>query len=251
MQEALPIGSSCLCGCGRTARNGSGYHLGCAVECQCGCGGRARYAYAPGHQPKPVDCLRCGKSFRPMASEGGLCSQCRRHVRAGGPLERDGKLIHSRQMQARAPEGRRWCSGCNQYRLLKFFTARKAESRRTGVDKFYGRCKPCHRKQLHASGTARKYQLSPEQYQTIKDAQGGKCAICQVATGASRALAVDHDHKCCPGKTSCGRCVRGLLCSNCNNALGFFRDDPEAFLRAARYLTDPPAQRLSVARLVP
>jgi hypothetical protein len=49
-------------------------------------------------------------------------------------------------------------------------------------------------------------------------------------------LAVDHNHGCCPGEKSCGKCVRGLLCDNCNQAIGKFRDDPELLLKAAEYL---------------
>lgn len=208
-------------------------------ECKCGCGEYARYAYSPGHRPPKRKCLRCEKEFAPLASEGGLCSQCRRHVRDGRPLERDGKLIHSRQMQAAAPEGRRWCSGCNRYRLLKFF----GTAMENGVRRPYSRCKPCHREQGHASRVQRTYNISPERYREIKALQGGRCAICQVATGATRNLAVDHDHSCCPGKTSCGRCVRGALCSPCNKMLGFGRDNPEFFQRAAEYLRNPPAKR--------
>lgn len=47
---------------------------------------------------------------------------------------------------------------------------------------------------------------------------------------------VDHDHTCCPGKRSCGRCVRGLLCNRCNRALGQFGDDIETLRRAVAYL---------------
>ena len=55
---------------------------------------------------------------------------------------------------------------------------------------------------------------------------------------------MDHYHKCCPGKTSCGKCVRGLLCGNCNTILGRQRDDAEVFFRMGRYLLDPPAQKI-------
>lgn len=90
------------------------------------------------------------------------------------------------------------------------------------------------------------YSLPPEVYRALlaacpKNDKGVPlCMTCQ----KYRARAVDHDHKCCPGKTSCGRCVRGLLCGNCNTILGRQRDDAEVFLRMAGYLQDPPAQRI-------
>ena len=35
----------------------------------------------------------------------------------------------------------------------------------------------------------------------------------------------DHDHKCCSGVKTCGKCIRGLLCSHCNRALGLLKED--------------------------
>jgi len=56
--------------------------------------------------------------------------------------------------------------------------------------------------------------------------------------GAGRAalLAVDHDHNCCPGQHSCGKCVRGLICGNCNTALGLAHNDAATLRQLADYL---------------
>ena len=85
------------------------------------------------------------------------------------------------------------------------------------------------------------YSITYEQYWDLYRLQGGVCAICQRATGARRKLSVDHNHSCCKGSMSCGRCVRGLLCTSCNQLLGHLRDDPEAVKRALHYLLWPPA----------
>lgn len=81
------------------------------------------------------------------------------------------------------------------------------------------------------------FGLPPGLYDALYEFQGGKCAIYKCrATGKSRALAVDHDHKCCPGRTSCGKCVRGLLCNPHNEMLGRNGDDPAVFRDMADYL---------------
>jgi hypothetical protein len=49
-------------------------------------------------------------------------------------------------------------------------------------------------------------------------------------------LAIDHDHSCCPGAFSCGRCFRGFLCLPCNSLLGMADDQPARLQAAARYL---------------
>lgn len=88
------------------------------------------------------------------------------------------------------------------------------------------------------------YNLTIQQYWALYEAQGGHCALCQRATGKAKRLAIDHDHACCPGSTSCGRCVRGLLCGPCNKFLGHARDLIEFFQRCIDYLKNPPARRV-------
>lgn len=79
------------------------------------------------------------------------------------------------------------------------------------------------------------YGLGEGDYARLLAYQAGRCWICRRATGATKRLAVDHDHKT--------EKVRGLLCGPCNQLLGHVRDDPEVLIRAAQYLLHPPAQR--------
>lgn len=72
---------------------------------------------------------------------------------------------------------------------------------------------------------ARKYGLSQHDHGTLFVAQRGCCAICE---RRPRTLVVDHDHL--TGQ------VRGLLCVNCNFALGELADDAARCESAARYL---------------
>ncbi len=84
-----------------------------------------------------------------------------------------------------------------------------------------------------------KYRLSLERYHEILREQDGKCSICGVDSPTdirTDRFHVDHDHSCCPGRKSCGKCVRGLLCHACNTALGNFKDSPDLLLSAVAYL---------------
>lgn len=67
-----------------------------------------------------------------------------------------------------------------------------------------------------------KYSITADQFDAMMEAQNGLCGICGKPPVENRRLAVDHDHRCCPGPKSCGKCVRGLLCTSCNPKLGFF-----------------------------
>lgn len=106
-------------------------------------------------------------------------------------------------------------------------------------------------KQARAARTTRERGISGEESAELLLFQEGKCWLCRRATGASKSLAHDHDHKHCSGTTSCRDCLRGRLCSTCNRILGHFRDDPEAFDRIAAYLRgDTPWRRLQVSKIL-
>jgi Recombination endonuclease VII len=80
------------------------------------------------------------------------------------------------------------------------------------------------------------YNISLEQWNEMFRDQGGCCRICHTTDPGTKGWNTDHDHSCCPGSKSCGKCVRGILCSGCNSGLGHFKDNISTLLRAADYL---------------
>lgn len=113
------------------------------------------------------------------------------------------------------------------------------------------RCATCwgieqkRRKQArHRTYVAKTYGVPSDFYDKLYEYQEGRCALCRWATGATKRLANDHNHRCCKEPPLCGQCIRGLLCGVCNEIVGRWGDDPEVFLRGFRYLLDPPAQQL-------
>ena len=83
------------------------------------------------------------------------------------------------------------------------------------------------------------YKMTLEDYNRLFLSQNGVCAICQKECKTKRGLSIDHNHLCCAGNRSCGKCIRGLLCSNCNRAIGMLQEDIAIFNRAIAYLTSP------------
>jgi len=79
----------------------------------------------------------------------------------------------------------------------------------------------------------RLYGIDKKTYEQMHENQEGKCKICQgdgfvMAECHTVKLVVDHCH-------TTGE-VRGLLCHNCNRALGLFQDSEESLIRAQAYL---------------
>lgn len=80
-----------------------------------------------------------------------------------------------------------------------------------------------------------KYGLTDAGLLGMLAGQGDRCLVCSIPLTLDTAV-VDHDHACCPPKRSCGKCVRGALCRNCNLGLGYFKDRPDVLRQAIAYL---------------
>lgn len=128
---------------------------------------------------------------------------------------------------ARDHLGRKHCIGCDLWLPETAFGI----GHERYSDRLQSRCKTCtsdrHR--------LRKYGITARELENMIALQGGRCPICDKAL--SRAIcAVDHDHACCPGLSTCGKCVRGILCGSCNTGLGLLSDNSDSLARAIDYL---------------
>ena len=139
------------------------------------------------------------------------------------------------------------CARCGETKPHEMF-------HKAGKRHLQSRCKPCatlmvkewrdaNPEKYRAYRIKQGFGISAEQYDKLMERQGSVCAACGKPesaigwkSGKVKRLAVDHDHSCCPGESSCGRCVRGLLCTRCNLGCGYFDDDPEILERMAQYL---------------
>ena len=74
-----------------------------------------------------------------------------------------------------------------------------------------------------------RYNISLEVYNNMLTNQGNTCKICGInSCKTGKSFAVDHCHTT--------NKIRGLLCSNCNTALGLMNDDIARMKKAIYYL---------------
>src|SRR5690606_40566648 len=119
------------------------------------------------------------------------------------------------------------CAKCGETKPLDEFNVRKRSA-----DGRQSYCRACSGANLRHM----RYGVTADAYSERLAAQGGGCAICGGSNPDGRALFVDHDHACCPGERTCGKCVRGLLCNSCNHGIGLFADSADRLMSAAKYL---------------
>ncbi|MGC0333074.1 hypothetical protein RKD23_006064 [Streptomyces sp. SAI-170] len=117
------------------------------------------------------------------------------------------------------PPGHKHCQGCGEVKPHSEWERNGSSS-----DSWASSCRPCRAERNQISYFKVKYGLTKGERDEMVASQGGVCCICLSAP----AVHVDHCHKT-------GR-VRGVLCFNCNSAIGKLGDDPDAVRRAAAYL---------------
>lgn len=188
----------------------------------------------------PRVCLECGDLFYPWRPTSLYCSdKCSRMPKPGSPLRapdmgmtkecpgcgedfvisKGNKKYCSiecrdiaKAVTNRDADGNKRCATCEQWKPLTEFT--KYSSAPDGLQ---GHCRRCHR----SAHLLRKYGITADQFDIMLAEQEYKCMICLKSWEEGDAsFSVDHDHLCCPTQVTCGDCIRGILCTFCNNFLG-------------------------------
>lgn len=135
-----------------------------------------------------------------------------------------------------------WCKSCKSECNKEYYSRPENKARRDEYRKEYynnnkeklAKYRKEYRQRSNVKKNAaeyyllQKYGITMEGRNKIIDDQGGRCAICECELDMAKNTCVDHDHKT-------GR-VRGVLCNNCNKALGFIQDNPEIISRMVNYL---------------
>ncbi|MBT2442255.1 endonuclease VII domain-containing protein [Streptomyces sp. ISL-36] len=169
-------------------------------------------------------CARCGEE-KPRASFAikrsnldGLQRQCRDCM---ADYHRDRQVARGQRVRPRVevPEGHKFCQRCGETKPHSEWHRNK-----TASDGLSTRCKACRAIEGRAGHLKRQYGITEAERDEMISSQMGICTICLTAP----AVHVDHCHET-------GR-VRGVLCFNCNSAIGKLGDDPDTLRRAISYL---------------
>ena len=178
--------------------------------------------------PESKHCRGCDRAL-PSASfaadrnrRDGLQPRCRTCVAEYSAAHyRRRREAAGKTVRAKA-EVRPGCKLCRTCAGIKPHSDRHRNA--TASDGLSTRCKACRAIEGRAGHLKRQYGITEAERDDMVASQMGMCSICFSAP----AVHVDHCRET-------GR-VRGVLCFNCNSAIGTLGDDPGTLRRAIAYL---------------
>jgi hypothetical protein len=112
---------------------------------------------------------------------------------------------------------------CNKCGVVKLYDVSQFHERTSNKWKLSNVCRDCTNKTSLERVVMRKYGMTHEQAKAFRSAP---CFLC----GSTERVHIDHCHV--------SGVVRKPLCSQCNNGLGCFRDNPDVLRKAAKYAED-------------
>lgn len=208
----------------------------------------------PGPKPKPkkpCTAIVGGEPCPKFQLARGYCSCHYQQDRRGEPFTPVRHMRPRGSTTFRDADGNKECGTCRGWYPETSFYAGSA------LDGLQHQCKGCSKRAYNDRALSdpinerrrhirSKYGISLEEWGALFAAQGSKCAICNSLNPRGIGWHVDHDHACHPKDSGCRQCVRGILCSPCNQALGLMKDDPARMLAAIAYLKEPPSAHIGL-----
>lgn len=160
------------------------------------------------------------------SNKSGIHSWCKKCMTDKVLEYRGGRVFE----KLKATSTHKECRICREMKPYSAYASKDGKSRRK--ESYCNECK----KFMGTERVLKRYGLSVDSYMEIYNRQNGVCKICKNPEKDGKRLAVDHDHSCCSGAGSCGKCIRGLLCSRCNKTLGMVEDNIEHLNSMIQYL---------------
>lgn len=169
-----------------------------------------------------VWCLcSCGKSNVQLVFLGNLAEAKTTSCGcAKGQYDRASTTTPVMEAKAQITDDGRLCFTCGVWQEWSQF-GNVTRSSAHGLRGKRSKCNTC----CNWDSKCSKYGMVRADFDYLLDIQNNVCAVCfepedmRYSTGVPL-LSVDHDHKCCGKSKACKKCIRGLLCANCNDLIG-------------------------------
>jgi hypothetical protein len=152
-----------------------------------------------------------------MSNFGKRCSKCRQ-VKPKDEFYKDNSRKDGRCCR---------CKICATAYAKEYHRRPEVKKREKAYSKGY-HYRPEIKRRQQSYALQRTFGITIVDKETLFDIQNGSCAICKRKLNEISKAHIDHDHKTDK--------IRGLLCHNCNTALGMLRDDTGILYEAIKYL---------------
>lgn len=191
---------------------------------------------AKSHAGRAPKCKDCWKQDR--AEYNRKQNERRATARAALPPTRDRVCKRCNEEYEYTPRTGYHLGLCGACRITHFAEKRVAILRRRAAQREQLRDDPDRAAKQRQRFLARLSTLGlTERYPDLESIRCGICRTDEPTPTRGHSWYIDHDHTCCPpGRMGCKLCVRGLLCSRCNFALGLMDDDTAKLQAAIDYL---------------
>lgn len=172
------------------------------------------------------------------------CNKCRTRIKGNYTMRTKTKEIPERtKLQLRRKEalenGNYYCNNCKIEQPKDNFRSNKNST----VDGYFSKCKKCTYKMEKIVKFIKYYNISRDLANEILNKEVHNCSICYTelnpfsnVENKNSSVHIDHCHN--------SNLFRGILCSNCNRALGLFGDNPHIIKNAYNYLAQFKSDKL-------